>query len=180
MLTGGTTLRGDEPPAKVGSFAALVASVGKPPAAEKISAPEATRLAYCVSEEALKIRQAAVLEKAGDIVLDNKPSGKQSLRVVLARLMRDPQDALAWKNVEVVAPFDGKSAHFTKIMLAYLYGKYRGTLPLGMLDILRQQAEAYEEFLGTGKENHISMQRVSGSIFGAAFPQMKTTYGITG
>ncbi len=180
LITGSTVSRGDQSTAQVDSFEALVASVAKPPAAEKPRAEEAARLDYCVSEEALKLRKAAVLEKAVDIVPDNKPSGKQSLRVVLARLMRDPQDAMAWENVKVVAPFAGKSAHFTKIMLAYIYGKYHASLPPGMLDVLRQQAETYEEFLGTGTENHIAMQRVSGCIFGHAFPEMKTAYGIPG
>lgn len=167
-------------PAGALSFEALVAGVSKAAAAEKMEPGEAERLAYAVSEEAMKLRKAAVLEKAVDIVPDNRPSGKQSLRVDLARLMRNPQDELAWENVEIVAPFAGKSAHFTKVMLAYIYGKYKDTLAAGMLDVLRRQAEGYEEFLGTGTENHIAMQRVAGCIFGAAFPGMKTSYGISG
>lgn len=179
LLAWTTALRGEEkPPAP--SFQDLVAGVSKPPAAEKIAADEEARLTYSVSAEAMKLRKAAVLQKAVDIIPDDRPSGKQSLRVDLARLMRDPQDELAWKNVEIVAPFAGKSAHFTKIMLAYVYGKYQDTLSAGMREALRHQAEGYDEFLGTGTENHIAMQRVAGSIFGAAFPDMKTAYGISG
>ncbi|MGV3663584.1 MAG: hypothetical protein ACO1TE_25670 [Prosthecobacter sp.] len=180
VLLIGAASGADNRPAGTLSFEALMASVATPPAPEKMPSEEEARLAYSVSDEAMKLRKAAVLEKAVDIIPDDKPSGKQSLRVDLARLMRHPQDEEAWKNVELVAPFDGKSAHFTKIMLAYTYGKHKDVLPPGMLEVLRRQAESYEEFLGTGTENHIAMQRVAGSIFGAAFPEMKTAYGISG
>jgi hypothetical protein len=166
--------------AQVRTFAELVSSVARPPAPEIISKAEADRLAYCVSADAIKIRKEEVLAKAALIRPDNRPSGKQSLRVDLARLARDPQDALAWKNVVLVAPFDGKSAHFTKIMLAYTYGKYHALMPPEVHAALRRQTETYEEFLGTGTENHIAMQRVSGSIFGAAFPTASTFYHISG
>lgn len=172
-----TTLHAEDKPL---SFQALVSSVSQLPASEKTDAAEQARLTYATSDEAMKLRKAAVLEKAVDIIPDNKPSGKQSLRVDLARLLRDPKDEAAWENVKVVAPFDGKSAHFTKIMLAYTYAKYNDTLPPGILNVLRKQAEGYDEFLGSGTENNIAMQRVAGSIFGAAFPDMKTAYGISG
>lgn len=180
QLGGVAPLQAGDPVARVASFEELVASVARPPAAEKTLGEEAARLEYCVSDQALKLRKTAVLEKAMDIRPDNKPSGKQSLRVDLARLMRDPSDKPAWENVKLVAPFSGKSAHFTKIMLAYIYGKYAGSLSPEVLAALRQQAETYDEFLGTGTENHIAMQRVSGCIFGTAFPDMKAAYGITG
>lgn len=166
--------------APVKSFTDLVASVAEPPAPEKLSAAEAARLAYCVSPEAIKVRRAEVLDKAGQLRPDNRSNGKQSLRVDLARLERNPQDALAWQNVIHVAPFEGKSAHFTKIMLAYIYGKYQATLPPDVREAMRKQMETYEEFLGQGTENHIAMQRVSGNIFGAAFPDSKTFYKIPG
>ncbi len=167
-------------PAPVRTFAELVAGVSQPPAPENIPAAEAARLAYCVSDDAIQLRQAAVLDKAALIRPDNRPSGKQSLRVDLARLARDPQDALAWQNVVLVAPFDGKSAHFTKIMLAYLYGQYHAELRPEVREALRRQTETYGEFLGTGTENHIAMQRVAGAIFGTAFPEVTTSYKVSG
>jgi hypothetical protein len=162
------------------SFDELVASVSRPPASENLSASEASRLAYCISEAAIKARQAAVLDKASQLRPDNRPNGKQSARVDLARLARNPQDPLAWQNIVLVAPFEGKSAHFTKILLAYAYGKYQDTLRPDVREAMRKQMETYQEFLGTGTENHIAMQRVSGCIFGAAFPEAKTYYGISG
>ena len=107
LIVGSAALRGDDRITEVRSFQELVASVARPPALEKIQPGEEARLAYCVSDDAMGHRKAAVLEKAVEIVPDNKPSGKQSLRVDLARLMRDPQDRAAWENVQVVAPFSG-------------------------------------------------------------------------
>lgn len=162
------------------TFADLVASVAQPPAPETLSSAEAARLDYCVSDAAVRIRKEEVLAKASLIRPDNKPSGKQSLRVDLARLARDPQDELAWKNIVLVAPFDAKSAHFTKIMLAYTWGKYHAVMSPEVHAAMRRQMEAYDEFLGTGTENHIAMQRVAGNIFGTAFPAATTAYNIPG
>ena len=162
------------------TFADLVASVAQPPAPETIFPVEAARLDYCVSDAAVRMRKDEVLAKASLIRPDNRPSGKQSLRVDLARLARDPQDALAWRNVVLVAPFDAKSAHFTKIMLAYTWGKYHAQMPSEVHAAMRRQMETYDEFLGTGTENHIAMQRVAGNIFGTAFPTATTAYKIPG
>ncbi len=162
------------------TFDDLVKSVSRQPPPEALSPAEAARLAYCVSQAAITTRKTEVLDKAGVIRLDKKPSGKQSLRVVLARLQRDPKDAAAWENVIQVAPFAGKSAHFTKIMLAFLYGQYHAALSPAVTAALRSQMEAYDEFMGTGTENHIAMQRISAAIFGAAYPDVKTAYDIPG
>ncbi|MCB1121702.1 MAG: hypothetical protein KJT03_09150, partial [Verrucomicrobiae bacterium] len=181
LVVGGLAdVRGAEGGARVKSFDELVASVSQPPAPEKISPEEEARLAYCVSEDAIKTRKAEVWEKASRLRPGDSPNGKQSLRVDLARLERNPKDAMAWKNVVLVAPYAGKSAHFTKIMLAYTYGKYHATLSPDVLAALRQQAADYGEFLGNGTENHIGMQRISGGIFGAAFPDLQTSYKISG
>ncbi|MFZ5831683.1 MAG: hypothetical protein ACOY3P_16475 [Planctomycetota bacterium] len=179
-IAGAANTWGADNSSQATSFDELVASVSQPPAPEDLPASEAARLAYCVSEAAIATRKAAVLDKASQIRPDNSPNGKQSLRVDLARLERNPQDPLAWQNVVLVAPFEGKSAHFTKIMLAYTYGKYQATLPPAVREALRRQMETYQEFLGTGTENHIAMQRVSGCIFGAAFPETATYLKIPG
>ncbi|HYF34988.1 MAG TPA: hypothetical protein VD994_06820, partial [Prosthecobacter sp.] len=149
-------------------------------AAEKMPSEEEARLNYCVSEEAISKRKTLVLDKATAIRPDDRPSGKQSLRVALARLERNPEDEVAWRNIIQVAPFGGKSAHFTKIMLAYIFGKYHAALSPEVREAMVKQAESYDQFLGTGTENHIAMQRVAGNIFGTAFPEMTTAYKISG
>lgn len=180
----GYSLRADTPTrageSKLKSFEDLVASVAQSPAPETLSPAEAARLDYCVSDAAVRMRKDEVLAKASLLRPDNRPSGKQSLRVNLARLARDPQDDLAWRNVVLVAPFDAKSAHFTKIMLAYTYAKYHAQMPPEAHAAMRRQMETYGEFLGTGTENHIAMQRVAGNIFGTAFPTATTAYKIPG
>src|SRR5688572_3387164 len=72
-----TSVRESEPK----TFADLVASVAQPPAPETLSPAETARLDYCVSDAAVRIRKDEVLAKASFIRPDNRPSGKQSLRV---------------------------------------------------------------------------------------------------
>ncbi|MCF7847897.1 MAG: hypothetical protein K9M45_03515 [Kiritimatiellales bacterium] len=166
--------------AKYASFAELIDSISRPPPQTPLASDEAERLRYCTSQAAVQARQAEVAEKARLVDPGDKNNGKQSLRVVLARLAADPADEKAWENIVTVAPFAGKSAHFTKILLAHLYGRFQNEFPPPVLDAMRTQAAAYPEYLGGGTENHIAMQRVSATIFGAAYPDMKTCYGISG
>ncbi len=166
-------------PQTVSNFDELVASISVFQQ-EQIGEQEQENLQYRVSDDAVWKRKNAILEKASLIDPGKKSNGKQSTRVDIARLARDITDQEALQNIVTVAPYDGHDAHFTKLGLSYLYGRFNERLPEEVQLALLEQAPAYTEYLGLGTENHISMQRIAASVFGAAFPEMTTHYGLKG
>ncbi|MCX7017289.1 MAG: hypothetical protein NTW86_32795 [Candidatus Sumerlaeota bacterium] len=143
--------------------------------------PEDDQLrAYRVSPQAIEARKQEVADAVRQIDPGEKESGKQSLRVAAARLQRDPSDQASLRAILRAAPYTGYNAHFTKLALAQIYGRFGASLPAPVLEALRAQAEAYDEYLGGGTENHIGMKRVAAMVFGEVFPEMKTATGLSG
>ncbi|OPZ15997.1 MAG: hypothetical protein BWZ10_01582 [candidate division BRC1 bacterium ADurb.BinA364] len=143
--------------------------------------PDEERLReYRVSLEAIEARKKAVADLAKQIDPGKKTNGKQSLRIALARLRENPLDAPSLDAILRCAPREAKDDHFTKIQLAQLYGRFGESFSAEIQQALRSQAEAYAKYMGGGTENHIGMKRVAAMVFGEAYPEMKTAYGISG
>ena len=167
---------------KVGdqAFQELVRRVSAPPPGSPIDPGDDRIRAYRVSPEAIEARKQEVADAVRQIDPGQKENGKHSLRVATARLQQDPSDEAALETVRRTAPFRAKDDHFTKLNLAQIYGRFGASLPAPILEAMRAQAEAYDEYLGGGTENHIGMKRVAAMVFGEAFPEMKTATGLSG
>ncbi len=164
---------------EVSSFKELVSSVSEV-TQESIALEEQHRLRYCVSAGAVQSRKNAILDKARLIDPGSKTNGKQSIRVSTARLIQDIHDPKSLDNIILTAPFNGGDAHFTKIGLSYLYGRFYDQFPAKVQIALLEQASEYTKYFEIGTENHTSMRRMAATVFGAACPNMQTSYGITG
>ncbi|MCX7014075.1 MAG: hypothetical protein NTW86_16230 [Candidatus Sumerlaeota bacterium] len=161
------------------AFQQLVSRASAAPPESPIDPKADPIRAYRVSPEAIRVRKDAVVDAVKQLNPGKSKNGKYSLRAVLPRLLRDPADAASLAAIESAVSSEEHDS-FAEIYLAQVYGRFGASLPASLRDVFRAQAEAYPKFLGGGTENMVGMERVAAMVFGEAFPEMKTSYGMPG
>ena len=105
---------------------------------------------------------------------------KQAFRVVLCRLMEDPEDEIALQYIPIGLRFRDKGDTFGKSALSRIYCQFGDVLPESTREQIFDEVTTYEGWLTGGTENHIAMRRTAGFLFGEAFPKASFAQGLTG
>jgi len=135
-----------------------------------------------ISDEAIKQRKKMVIQ-ASIRSIDFNPTArnpKQGFRIVLCRLHENPHDVTALNYIPIGLGFRDKGDTFGKSALSRIFCQFGHNLSPDTHRQLFEEVTTYEGFLQGGTENHISMRRVAGFLFGERFPDAIFHHGLTG
>jgi hypothetical protein len=107
-------------------------------------------------------------------------NGKQTHPIVLARLATGTADEACKRYLARSAGYRAKDSMFGMSSLAGIYCRYEDQLPEDVRQTIRDQVLTYPHFLGGGTENHVTMKRAAGLLFGERFPDDTFHHDISG
>ena len=143
---------------------------------------EGERLSQQISDEAI-IRRKQMVVRAATKSVEWNPQGanpKNAFRVILCRLLENPQDQMALDYIPIGLGFRSKGDTFGKSNLARIFAQFGDQLPQDIQDQIFREVTTYDGFLTGGTENHIAMRRTAGFLFGERFPDATFHHGLTG
>jgi hypothetical protein len=162
-------------------FDDLVERVGRIENAEAPDAGLNAKLARDVSDEAIAHRKAlAIRAGAGTDFRPQANNPKHQFPVVLCRLCLDPEDSEALEYVPHGMLFRGQGDTFGKSSLSRVFCQFGEQLDPAVREAVREEVTTYEGFLGGGTENHVTMRRTAGNLFGERFPEDTFHHDLTG
>jgi len=140
------------------------------------------RLARAVSDKAIAHRRGMVIRASAED-RRNRWAGhpKHRLPVLMCQLAMNANDKTALEHLPItLAHPSGTEDSFGKSSLARVYCRFPEAFKGKTLEALRKEVAGSRIFLTGGTENHCSMRRVAGYLFGERFPNEKMHYGLTG
>ena len=143
---------------------------------------EDAKLAVKVSDGAIARRKALVVQAGtkGAGFQPSAPDPKHQFPVVLCRLCVDPQDASALDYIPLGMRFRDQGDTFGKSSLSRVFCQFGDRFPEETKRLLFDEVTGYEGFLGGGTENHVTMRRTAGFLFGERFVDAAFHHGLTG
>ena len=127
-----------------------------------------------------KRKQLMIRAGARDPFAPKLRNPKHQFPTVLCRLALDPKDKAALAYVPVGCRFRQQGDTFGKSSLARIYCQCGHLLTPQQRIAVEQEATTYPGFLGGGTENHITMRRTAGLLFGERLPERAFHFDLTG
>ncbi len=162
-------------------FDSLVRRVGQIANPESFDPALDTALARDVSDEAVAHRKALVVGAGAEAEFNPKARNpKHQFPIALCKLSLDRHDSTALDYVPRGMLFRGQGDTFGKSSLSRLFCQFGSALTPEVIEGLRKEVTTYEGFLGGGTENHVTMRRTAGCLFGERFPDAPFHHELTG
>ncbi len=163
-------------------FDGLVNVVGHPPDSRTPEPAEDRILAEKLGEEAILRRKKLVIKAGtkGTGFQADAADPKHQFPVVLCRLCQDEEDHSPLDYLPLGMKFREQGDTFGKSSLSRVFCQFGERLSEETAELVFKEVSSYEGFLGGGTENHVTMRRTAGFLFGERFPDADLHFGLTG
>jgi hypothetical protein len=161
-------------------FDDLVRRVATPAEGAQLAPETDVALAAKVSDEAVASRKGLVIRHGAGLEARKVRSAKHQLDLVMCRLLLGQDDEVARQMMARWITYRGQDDDFPKSSLARMFHQFRDWFDPELVETVRREMTTYDGHFRGGTENHATMHRTIGYLFGMAFPQETFVHDLTG